>query len=268
MDRDRKRELLAHLVKTNNWQQVLVFTRTKHGANRLAQQLERDGIDADAIHGNKSQGARTRALKRFKDNELQVLVATDIAARGLDIEELPHVVNYDLPHVAEDYVHRIGRTGRAGRFRRGGVAGVRRRPAAPCRDRAADRQAHRAEDRLTGSRPARNPTHRQPAKARSATTRDRNAGGSTPPPRVAETTGIADRMAGRRTGTSPAATLTVRTGRVSERQQPAQPHHGTGGAQDDRNGNRHEPSPFRAGSTRRAAPPARPAVRAIAPRIR
>ncbi|MGH8702999.1 MAG: helicase-related protein, partial [Burkholderiales bacterium] len=96
------------------WQQVLVFTRTKHGANRLAQSLERDGIDADAIHGNKSQPARTRVLKRFKDNELQVLVATDIASRGLDIEELPHVVNYDLPHVAEDYVHRIGRTGRAG----------------------------------------------------------------------------------------------------------------------------------------------------------
>ena len=114
VDSGRKRELLSHLVKTNNWQQVLVFTRTKHGANRLAQQLERDGIDADAIHGNKSQGARTRALKRFKSNELQVLVATDIAARGLDIEELPHVVNYDLPHVAEDYVHRIGRTGRAG----------------------------------------------------------------------------------------------------------------------------------------------------------
>ena len=110
----RKRELLAHLVKTGNWQQVLVFTRTKHGANRLATQLERDGIDSDAIHGNKSQGARTRTLKRFKSNELQVLVATDIAARGLDIEELPHVVNYDLPHVPEDYVHRIGRTGRAG----------------------------------------------------------------------------------------------------------------------------------------------------------
>jgi ATP-dependent RNA helicase RhlE len=110
----RKRELLSHLVKTNNWQQVLVFTRTKHGANRLAQSLERDGIDADAIHGNKTQGARTRALKRFKSNELQVLVATDIASRGLDIEELPHVVNYDLPHVPEDYVHRIGRTGRAG----------------------------------------------------------------------------------------------------------------------------------------------------------
>ena len=111
---DRKRELLAHLVKSNDWRQVLVFTKTKHGANRLAQQLERSGIEADAIHGNKSQNARVRALTRFKDNELRVLVATDIAARGLDIEALPHVVNYDLPHVAEDYVHRIGRTGRAG----------------------------------------------------------------------------------------------------------------------------------------------------------
>jgi ATP-dependent RNA helicase RhlE len=111
---DRKRELLAHLVKTNDWRQVLVFCKTKHGANRLAQQLERSGIEADAIHGNKSQNARTHALERFKANELRVLVATDIAARGLDIEALPHVVNFDLPHVAEDYVHRIGRTGRAG----------------------------------------------------------------------------------------------------------------------------------------------------------
>jgi ATP-dependent RNA helicase RhlE len=114
VDQDRKRELLAHLVRANDWEQVLVFTRTKHGANRLAGHLERDGIEADAIHGNKSQPARTRTLKRFKDNELRVLVATDIASRGLDIEELPHVVNYDLPHVPEDYVHRIGRTGRAG----------------------------------------------------------------------------------------------------------------------------------------------------------
>ncbi|MGD9952711.1 MAG: DEAD/DEAH box helicase [Burkholderiales bacterium] len=111
---DRKRELLSHLVKAGDWQQVLVFTRTKHGANRLAQQLERDGIEADAIHGNKSQNARTRALARFKSQELRVLVATDIAARGIDIDALPHVVNFDLPHVAEDYVHRIGRTGRAG----------------------------------------------------------------------------------------------------------------------------------------------------------
>ena len=111
---ERKRELLAHLVKSNDWRQVLVFVRTKHGANRLAHQLSRAGIEADAIHGNKNQNHRTRTLKRFKDNELRVLVATDIAARGLDIEALPHVVNYDLPHVAEDYVHRIGRTGRAG----------------------------------------------------------------------------------------------------------------------------------------------------------
>ena len=114
VDQARKRDLLAHLVKANDWHQVLVFTRTKHGANRLAKQLIASGIDADAIHGNKSQPQRTRVLKRFKDDELRVLVATDIAARGLDIEELPHVVNYDLPHVAEDYVHRIGRTGRAG----------------------------------------------------------------------------------------------------------------------------------------------------------
>ncbi|MFL5520459.1 MAG: DEAD/DEAH box helicase, partial [Gemmatimonadales bacterium] len=114
VDAARKRELLAHLVQSNDWRQVLVFCRTKHGANRLAQQLVRVGIEADAIHGNKAQNHRTRTLKRFKDNELRVLVATDIAARGLDIEALPHVVNFDLPHVAEDYVHRIGRTGRAG----------------------------------------------------------------------------------------------------------------------------------------------------------
>ena len=114
VDQSRKKDLLSHLVKTNNWQQVLVFSKTKRGANRLAEALEKDGIEADAIHGNKSQPQRTRVLKRFKDNELQVLVATDIAARGIDIDELPHVVNFDLPHVAEDYVHRIGRTGRAG----------------------------------------------------------------------------------------------------------------------------------------------------------
>jgi ATP-dependent RNA helicase RhlE len=113
-DQSKKKDLLAHLVKTNNWQQVLVFTKTKRGANRLAEGLEKMGIEADAIHGNKSQPQRTRVLKRFKDNELQVLVATDIAARGIDIDELPHVVNFDLPHVPEDYVHRIGRTGRAG----------------------------------------------------------------------------------------------------------------------------------------------------------
>ena len=114
VDRERKRELLAHLIHQHNWYQVLVFTRTKHGANRLAEQLAKDGITALAIHGNKSQAARTRALKEFKSGDLQVLVATDIAARGIDINELPHVVNYELPSVAEDYVHRIGRTGRAG----------------------------------------------------------------------------------------------------------------------------------------------------------
>ncbi len=115
VDRERKRELLAHLIRAGDWRQVLVFTRTKHGANRLAEQLERDGLSAAAIHGNKSQGARTKALADFKQNRVKVLVATDIAARGLDIDQLPHVVNFELPHVAEDYVHRIGRTGRAGR---------------------------------------------------------------------------------------------------------------------------------------------------------
>jgi ATP-dependent RNA helicase RhlE len=114
VDRERKRELLSHLIGSRNWRQVLVFTRTKHGANRLAQQLAKDGLSATAIHGNKSQGARTRALADFKNGEVRVLVATDIAARGLDIDQLPHVVNYELPNVPEDYVHRIGRTGRAG----------------------------------------------------------------------------------------------------------------------------------------------------------
>jgi ATP-dependent RNA helicase RhlE len=112
--KDQKRDLLSYLIRENNWTQVLVFTRTKHGANRLAEKLERDGIAAAAIHGNKSQSARTRALAEFKAGRVPVLVATDIAARGLDIEELPHVVNFELPNIAEDYVHRIGRTGRAG----------------------------------------------------------------------------------------------------------------------------------------------------------
>ena len=109
-----KRDLVSHLVKTNDWKQVLVFTRTKHGANRLAEKLVKDGIEAAAIHGNKSQGARTKALANFKDGSVRVLVATDIAARGLDIDQLPQVVNFELPNVPEDYVHRIGRTGRAG----------------------------------------------------------------------------------------------------------------------------------------------------------
>ncbi len=114
VDRVRKAQLLAYLIGSRNWHQVLVFTRTKHGANRLAAQLEKDGISAAAIHGNKSQGARTRALADFKRGAVRVLVATDIAARGLDIDQLPHVVNFELPNIAEDYVHRIGRTGRAG----------------------------------------------------------------------------------------------------------------------------------------------------------
>src|SRR5437763_1791566 len=114
VDRERKRELLAHLVKSGRIEQALVFTRTKHGANRLAEQLVRDGINANAIHGNKSQGQRVRALDDFKAGRVPILVATEIAARGLDIDGLPHVVNFELPMVAEDYVHRIGRTGRAG----------------------------------------------------------------------------------------------------------------------------------------------------------
>jgi ATP-dependent RNA helicase RhlE len=114
VDRDRKRELLSHLITTGRIDQALVFTRTKHGANRLAQQLERDGILATAIHGNKSQPQRVRALADFKSGRFKVLVATEVAARGLDIEALPHVVNFELPMVPEDYVHRIGRTGRAG----------------------------------------------------------------------------------------------------------------------------------------------------------
>lgn len=116
VDSQRKRELLSHVIGARNWQQVLIFSRTKHGADRLSKQLALDGIEAAAIHGDKSQGHRTKVLQDFKNGQLRVLVATDIAARGLDIEDLPIVVNYDLPHVAEDYVHRIGRTGRAGRF--------------------------------------------------------------------------------------------------------------------------------------------------------
>jgi len=115
VDKARKRELLSHRIGKENWRQVLVFTRTKRGANKLAEQLSKDGLNAEAIHGNKSQGARTRALADFKSGKARVLVATDIAARGLDIDKLPHVVNFELPHVPEDYVHRIGRTARAGR---------------------------------------------------------------------------------------------------------------------------------------------------------
>jgi ATP-dependent RNA helicase RhlE len=114
VDKSQKTAMLTRLVKDNNWHQVLVFSRTKHGANRIAKQLTARGIESAAIHGNKSQGARTKALADFKQGKVKALIATDIAARGLDIDQLPQVVNYDLPHVAEDYVHRIGRTGRAG----------------------------------------------------------------------------------------------------------------------------------------------------------
>ena len=115
VDSARKRDLLSYLICGQKWQQVLVFTRTKHGANRLAEQLNKDDLKSSAIHGNKSQAARTRALAEFKSGKVRVLVATDIAARGLDIDQLPHVVNFELPNVPEDYVHRIGRTGRAGK---------------------------------------------------------------------------------------------------------------------------------------------------------
>lgn len=114
VEKEKKRELLSYLVGSGRWKQVLVFVRTKHGADRLARQLERDGINTGVLHGNKSQGARTLALAGFKSGKVEVLVATDIAARGLDIDQLPHVVNYELPNIPEDYVHRIGRTGRAG----------------------------------------------------------------------------------------------------------------------------------------------------------
>jgi ATP-dependent RNA helicase RhlE len=114
VERSRKREMLSHLIRKGNWNQVLVFTRTRYGADKLTEELLFDGIKAAAIHSNKSQSIRTRTLAEFKRGEWRVLVATDVAARGLDIERLPHVVNYELPQVPEDYVHRIGRTGRAG----------------------------------------------------------------------------------------------------------------------------------------------------------
>jgi ATP-dependent RNA helicase RhlE len=114
VDRHRKRELLSHMIGFHGWEQVLVFTRTKHGANRLAEQLAKDGLKTAAIHGNKTQAARAKALQDFKQGRVRVLVATDVASRGLDIDQLPYVVNFELPNVAEDYIHRIGRTGRAG----------------------------------------------------------------------------------------------------------------------------------------------------------
>ncbi|MGL5305414.1 MAG: DEAD/DEAH box helicase, partial [Aeromonas veronii] len=115
VDRERRRELLSHMIGRGNWQRVLVFVRTKQIADRLAQQMQKDGLNTVAIHGDKSQGARNRALADFRSGEVRVLVATDIAARGLDIDQLPYVINFELPQMAEDYIHRIGRTGRAGR---------------------------------------------------------------------------------------------------------------------------------------------------------
>jgi len=114
LDQNQQTKALIKLIKTEKWQQAIVFSRTKHGANRIAKNLEQKGISAAAIHGNKSQAARTKALASLKDGSVKILVATDIAARGIDIDQLPQVVNFDLPHVAEDYIHRIGRTGRAG----------------------------------------------------------------------------------------------------------------------------------------------------------
>ena len=114
IDTDRKREFISYLIGSKNWQQVLVFTRTKQGAAALAKEMKKDGLAAESIHGDKSQGARERALEEFKQGKVRVLVATDVAARGLDIRQLKYVVNYELPYIAEDYIHRIGRTGRAG----------------------------------------------------------------------------------------------------------------------------------------------------------
>ena len=160
---DRKRDLLAHLVKSNDWQQVLVFCRTKHGANRLAKHLNAAGIESDAIHGNKAQNHRTRTLKRFKDNELRVLVATDIAARGLDIEALPHVVNFDLPHVAEDYVHRIGRTGRAGAEGEAvSLVSHEDRPLMAAIEKLMNRKVEQREISGFDSAPRQAPQHQQP----------------------------------------------------------------------------------------------------------
>ena len=139
MPKDHKRHLLAHLIHDGNWHQVLVFTRTKHGANRLTQQLEGAGITAAAIHGNKSQARACRRCRTSRTISVTALVATEVAARGLDIKELPHVVNYELPNVPEDYVHRIGRTARAGATGCRGVAGVAGRGAAAARHREGSR---------------------------------------------------------------------------------------------------------------------------------
>ncbi|HUF72600.1 MAG TPA: DEAD/DEAH box helicase [Gammaproteobacteria bacterium] len=207
VDSKRKREMLSHRIGAENWRQVLVFTRTKHGADRLCKQLVQDGLAAAAIHGNKSQNARTRALADFKAGKIRVLVATDVAARGLDIDRLPHVVNYELPHVPEDYVHRIGRTARAGqeghavslvcpeemkqlgaiehllkrRIDREVIPGYEARPNTahrPSADRAHGNRPHGNRshgdrshgDRASGDRPSQRPARRRRARPSAATT--------------------------------------------------------------------------------------------------
>jgi ATP-dependent RNA helicase RhlE len=176
VERTQKRALLSHLIQDGKWSQVLVFTRTKHGANRLAKQLVSDGIEAEAIHGNKSQSARTRALTGFKAGRVRALIATDIASRGIDIDQLPHVVNFDLPNIPEDYVHRIGRTGRAGSegTARSLVSDEERqflrdierllRKQIPVEDISFERRASEADRPQRG--PARQPQRRQSTSAR------------------------------------------------------------------------------------------------------
>ncbi|MGD2168042.1 MAG: DEAD/DEAH box helicase [Gammaproteobacteria bacterium] len=177
VDQSRKRELLSHRIGAENWQQVLVFTRTKHGADRLSKQLSQDGLNATAIHGNKSQGARSRALADFKAGKIRVLVATDVAARGLDINRLPHVVNFELPQVPEDYVHRIGRTARAGQEGHAVslVCNEEKKQLA-----AIERLLKRTLDKetITGYEPTTNRTTPQPSGHRSGTRKPRTRPGS------------------------------------------------------------------------------------------
>ncbi len=156
-NREQKKDLLLHLFETRGWHQVLIFARTKHGADALAKTLDKAGIKSAALHGNKSQGARTRTLSEFKDGKLVALVATDIAARGIDIDSLPHVINFEMPNIAEDYVHRIGRTGRAGIEGEATLAGQPRRARLPARHRKADQARPRArgDSRFRAFRPRR-----------------------------------------------------------------------------------------------------------------
>jgi len=193
----QKRSLLSHLILEGDWRQVLVFTRTKHGANRLAKQLNEDGVTATAIHGNKSQSARTRALTDFKKGTMRVLVATDIASRGLDISQLPHVVNYELPNVPEDYVHRIGRTGRAG-LEGTAISLVCPEEEADLRaiERLLKRGIERREIRGFASRETASP---RPSAARVPTERSRRPEGARPARRTAAS------PAGRSNGRSAAA---------------------------------------------------------------